>query len=92
MITLIGPSDAPFWVKRYWVLNVFKHCNIAIIETNTTVGLRSGSVIDQKTWNLFAPSIKAASYTTGGMVERPVINRITKYPIYFQKYTIIVES
>jgi len=27
-----------------------------------------------------------------GMVESPVTNRMMKYPIYFQKYTIMVDS
>ena len=60
-MTFIGSIGAPPWVKRYWVLNVFKHWSIDMIETRMVVGFKRGRVMYQKLVQALTPSILAAS-------------------------------
>ena len=78
MITFIGSIGAPPWVKRYWVLNVFRHWSMDIMETSTVVGFKSGSVMYRKSVHPVAPSVLAASWILLGMDPNPTRKTIVK--------------
>lgn len=61
----------------------------ALIRENTVAKKKLyhiwGNVIYLSLWNLEAPSIEAASYSSSGIVVSPESNRITAYPVFFQR-------
>ena len=74
----MGSVGAPPWVKRYWVLKVFRHWSIDIMETRMVVGFKRGNVICQKPVQVLTPSIFAASWILWGMDANPTRNMMVK--------------
>ncbi len=74
----MGCLGAPAVVNRYCVLNVLRHWIIAMTDTKSVVGFRSGNVMCQKSCHLSAPSIRAASCRVLGIAPIPATKMTVK--------------
>ena len=60
----------PPWVRTYTVSNTWKLAMIAITTANSSIGRSSGIVTRRKRCKPFAPSTRAASSSSSGMLCR----------------------
>ena len=90
--TLRGPLGAPRWVNRYCVEKLFIQFSIATMDTMIVVGRNRGRMMWVTVCFVLAPSIVAASITDVGIFAIPVTTMMEKYPMYFQKYIIAVDT
>src|SRR5215208_2321574 len=65
---------------------------MAMMKTKNVVGERSGSVMYQNLWNLFAPSIFAASMYVAGMTCNPARKMTMQNPIASHMLMIAIEG
>ena len=76
MLALLG---APSVMMMTWSASL-KQLVKAIVDTNSVVGARSGSVMWRKVRQPVAPSMEAASSTSALMLCRPERKNTIKYP------------